>query len=271
MIDRVITSRDNTLVKRARNVRDGRVREQIFIEGLRLCEEAAHSLDRENILDVISTERMAESKRGASLLSRLAQNGKRAVLVSEPVFSSISDTKTPQGIILLALRPNTDRSSLLIRSDKVPLLVVLHQLNNPSNVGAILRTAEAAGVSGVILTTGSTDIFSPKALRGAMGSTFRIPIWTDATLDEVLRFCVELGARTICTDLQAPRAHTEIDWNVPSALLVGSEASGFAREEIALADSSFKIPMNSPVESLNVAVAVGVVLYEAARQRSVGS
>lgn len=271
MSEPVITSRDNSLVKHARAVRVGKIRDQIFIEGLRLCEEAAEALGVDDILDVIYTERFAQDERGASLLRALMREGKRAALVSEAVLASIADTKTPQGIVLLASRPNTSRSVLLESSGEWPLLVVLHKINNPSNGGAILRTVEAAGATGVILTEGATDIFSPKALRGAMGSSFRLPLWTGASFDEALAFCKEQGIRTICTDLGAERAHTETDWTLPSALIVGAEATGLERAEIARADETLKIPMRAPVESLNVAVAVGIVLYEAARQRAVGS
>jgi TrmH family RNA methyltransferase len=271
MSEPAITSRDNSLVKHARAVRQGKVREQIFIEGLRLCEEAAKALSVDSIMDAIYTDRFAQYERGARLLQALAGEGKRMALVSEAVFASISDTKTPQGIVLLASRPNTDASALLKSSDEIPLLVILHKINNPSNAGAILRTVEAAGATGVILTKGATDIFSPKALRGAMGSSFRLPLWTGASFDEALAFCVEQRIRTICADLEAERAHTLIDWTLPSALVVGAEATGLERAEILRADETLKIPMRAPVESLNVAVAAGIVLYEAARQRAVVS
>lgn len=265
----VITSRDNSLVKHARAVRQGKIREQIFIEGLRLCEEAAEALSVDNILDVIYTERFAQDERGAGLLKTLMSEGKHATLVSEAVFASISDTKTPQGIVLLASRPDTQAGALFKSSKEIPLLVVLHKINNPSNAGAILRTVEAAGATGVILTQGTTDIFSPRALRGAMGSSLRLPLWTGASIDEAIAFCRAQGIRTICADLEAQRAHTLVDWTLPSALIVGAEATGLERAEIAMADETLKIPMRSPVESLNVAVATGVVLYEAARQRAV--
>ena len=134
-----------------------------------------------------------------------------------------------------------------------------------------MRTAEAAGAWGVILTLGATDIFSPKALRGAMGSSLRLPLWTGASFDDAIAFCREQGLRTVCTDPRAERAYTEIDWQVPSALIVGPEASGLERAEIAMTDESLKIPMHEPVESLNVAVATGIILYEAARQKQLAA
>lgn len=271
MSEIMITSRDNSLVKRARAVRDGKNPEQIFLEGLRLCEEAAEALSVDDIFDVIYTERIITDQRGASLLNALKGAGKRAALVHESVFASISSVKAPQGIVLLAARPNTRRSEFLQRPNEVPLLVILHLLNNPSNAGAILRTAEAAGTSGAILTQGTTDIFSPKALRGAMGSSLRLPLWTGASLQEAIDYCRAQAIQTFATDLRATREHTEIDWTTPCAIVLGTEASGLAREEIDIADKSLKIPMRASVESLNVAVAAGIILYEAARQRAAGS
>jgi TrmH family RNA methyltransferase len=270
MSELVITSKDNSLVKRARAVRDGKIREEIFIEGLRLCEEAAQALSRDDILHVISTERIAELERGARLLKALKGGGKRIAFINESVFSSISDTKTPQGIVLLAARPDTEQSALLKNSNEVPLLVILHKINNPSNAGAILRTVEASGATGVILTEGATDIFSPKALRGSMGSSLRLPLWTGATLLEALVFCKAQGILTVSTDLHARHIYTEIDWTMPRALIVGSEGAGLEKNEIDATQESLKIPMRSPVESLNVAVATAVILYEAARQRAEG-
>ena len=266
---RIITSRDNALVKRARAVRDGRVPESIFVEGVRLCEEALGASLA--IQDVICAERITSEERGARLLRAFEEAGQLINIVSESVLASISDTKTPQGIVALASRPETGRSSLAEKASEVPLLLILHRINNPSNAGAILRTAEAAGAEGAILTEGTTDIFSPKALRGAMGSSFRLPLWTNAAFDEALAWCKTKGISTVCADLRARRTHTEIDWTRPAALILGSEATGLTMEERTQADEALRIPMRSPVESLNVAVAAAIVLYEAARQRAVVS
>jgi RNA methyltransferase, TrmH family len=266
MSEQIITSRDNALVKRARAVRDGRASELIFVEGVRLCEEALGASLA--VQDVICTERIASDERGTRLLDAFNEAGKSITTVSEFVFASISDTKTPQGIVALVQRPETNKGALLEKDGEVPLLVILHRINNPSNAGAILRTAEAAGARGAILTQGTTDIFSPKALRGAMGSSFRLPLWTNTSLKEALAWCQEHGVKTICADMRAERAHTEIDWTRATALIVGAESTGLTPQELSLADEALRIPMRSPVESLNVAVAAAIVLYEAARQRT---
>lgn len=265
MRETVITSRDNALAKRARAVRDRKVEGLIFVEGVRLCEEAhGASLPIE---DVFCTERFAVDERGARLLEALGHVCERIAFVSDQVFASISDTKTPQGIALIASRPRTGAELLVNPHGQIPLIVVMHGIGNPANAGAILRTAEAAGATGAITTRGSTDIFAPKALRGAMGSSFRLPLWTGAEFKELIEWCAVRGVRTVCADVRAAYAHTEIDWRVPRALILGGEAAGLSALEVAAADEALRIPMRPPVESLNAAVAAAIVLYEAARQR----
>src|SRR5947209_12519345 len=271
MTNKMVTSRSKAFIKYARAVRDGRHRGLMFLEGLRLCEEAFDSLSVDSILDVIHTERISNDKRGSYLLDSLRESGKHLTLVSESVFTSISNMKSPEGIVILATRPVNKNSSSLKISDEVPLLVIMHKINNPSNAGAILRTAEAMGVNGVIVTEGATDIFAPKALRGAMGSSLRLKIWTGGNFFQAINFCRRQSIRVICAELHGRSSHTEIDWTAPIALLIGSEATGLEPDEIAIADESMTIPMHPPVESLNVAVATGIILFEAARQRAAGS
>ena len=146
--------------------------------------------------------------------------------------------------------------------------MILHGINNPVNVGAILRSAEAAGATGVITTISCAYPFSPKALRGAMGSTFRLSLWKDASFTDAINWCAQHGIRTVAADVQANSRHTDIDWKIPRALIVGSESVGLNNEEIELADETVRVEMHGKVESLNVAVAAAVLLYEAARQRT---
>lgn len=265
MSESVITSRDNSRVRHARKARDGKIPDEIFIEGVRLCEQAAHAnLD---IIDVLHTEHAKADERARRVLSDVEKRFADAVVVTESVFASLSDTKTPQGIAMLATRPASNASGFERSLKDTPLIVILHKLNNPSNAGAILRAAEGAGATGVIATDGTTDLFSPKALRGAMGSSFRLPIWSGPQLHTALSWCRDHGVRTICADAQAERAYTEFDWAVACAVVVGPEANGLTASELSLSDESLRIPMRDTVESLNVAIATAVMLYEAARQR----
>lgn len=262
----MITSRDNSLLRRARFVRDGKSDDAIFVEGLRLCEEALRS--GLAIESVIFSDEIARKERAARLLEELGHVCSRLISVSEKLLGSISFTKTPQGIVLLAARPTKDESAFTSRQPNAPLLVVLHGINNPVNVGAILRTAEAAGVTGAITTQKTSDPFSPKALRGAMGSAFRLPIWTATTYDEVLSWCAERRIEAVCADLEGSRSYTDIDWRGPRSLIVGPESSGLSAAEVASTDVAVRIPMQGQVESLNVGVAAAIILYEAARQRA---
>lgn len=268
----VLTSRQNPLVKRAREVRDGRDKALIFVEGLRLCEEAARAALP--VEEVLFTEALSDGGRGSRLLEGLADSGARLVPVSEGVMESVADTRSPQGVVLLARRPRADPAEFERRLTRAPgaapLVVVLHRAANPSNAGAMLRVAEAAGATGLVSTRHTADLFSPKALRGSMGSAFRLPLWAGAELREVLGWCAANGIKTVSTSAGASLSHTEFDWAGPSAVFVGAEGAGLEAEEVAATDASVRIPMRPPVESLNVATALAVILYEAARQRGFG-
>src|ERR1700704_1006285 len=186
-----ITSRDNSLLRRARAVRDGKITESIFVEGLRLCEEALSSGLK--IEAIIHSEEIVRKERAAQLIEKMESLGAAVASVSEKLLASISYTQTPQGIVLLAARPASDEASFTARQPASPQLVIMHGINNPVNVGAILRTAEAAGVTGAIATANTSDPFSPKSLRGAMGSAFRLPVWTGPDYSEVIAWCAERG------------------------------------------------------------------------------
>jgi TrmH family RNA methyltransferase len=264
-----ITSRDNTLLRLARAVRDGKDTDHIFVEGLRLCEEARRSALE--IEAVIVSEELLRKKRAAEAIAALVQGSRRSAAVSEKLLESISYTKTPQGIVVLARRPESSEERLSQSVDKRSLLVVMHQINNPVNVGAILRTAEAAGASGVIATRNTSDPFSAKSLRGAMGSAFRLPIWTGAEYGEAIRWCGERGIETVCADAEATLTYTDLDWTRASALIMGPESTGLTDAETKSASQIVSIPMHGAVESLNVSVAAGILLFEAARQRSLAT
>ncbi|HEX8473642.1 MAG TPA: RNA methyltransferase [Pyrinomonadaceae bacterium] len=262
----VVTSRSNALAKLARTVRDGKTHELILVEGVRLCEEAARA--EIEIAHVLFTEKVRRDVRGALLLQKMKERAEHLTAVSEDVLASVADTRTPQGIIALARRPPTDCSVLERDKSEKPLVVVMHGANNPANAGAMMRVAEAAGANGMITTHGSTDLYAPKALRGAMGSSFRLRVWGGASFAEAVGWCRARGIQTVCTDARAAQSHTEIDWTLPRAVIVGGEGGGLTDDELKAADACVRIPMRAPVESLNVAVALAVVLYEAARQRA---
>jgi TrmH family RNA methyltransferase len=261
----IITSRDNSLLRHTRAVRDGLVEDAIFVEGMRLCEEALTSGLK--IHAVIFSDEIARKEKPAELIEKLSAVSERLVCVNEKLLTYVSYSKTSQGILLLASRPDASEEQLTNRQLETSLIVVMHRITNPVNLGAILRTAEATGATGAVATENATDPFSPKALRGAMGAAFRLPIWYKPTYAQALAWCKQRRVKTVCADLKAQTNYTELDWTGPCALIMGPETSGLSRAEIAGADEAVRIPMRKPVESLNVSVAAGVLLYEAARQR----
>jgi RNA methyltransferase, TrmH family len=260
-----IISRDNSLLRQARRVRDGKVTELIFIEGLRLADEAV--LSGLEIEATIFSDEIARKERVTSTLEHLETVSARTATVSEKLLESISYTKTPQGIVVLARRPQVGKEQLNATAENATLLVVLHQINNPVNVGAILRTAEAAGASGVITTRKTSDPFSPKSLRGAMGSAFRLPIWSGSEYLEVIEWCRARKFRILCAAATGNVPYTDLDWRKRTVVVLGPESTGLTDDEIAQADQSVSIPMAGSAESLNVSVAAGILLFEAARQR----
>jgi len=262
-----ITSRDNQRLKHAQQVRDGNVKDLIFVEGVRLGEEVRRS--NLKISDVLYTENFAETERGRAFLQQL-QNSNFAE-VRQNIFDALADTKSSQGIIVICEKPKTSKNSIeinLLLSEKLPLVITLHRINNPANLGAILRTAEAAGVAGVIVTKNSTDAFSPKALRGAMGASLRLALWTEADFYEVAEWAKEKDLISVCADVNAKKSYLEVDWKTPRLLVFGSEAHGLSANERERIDEDLLIPMDNNVESLNLAVSCGVILFEAKRQIS---
>jgi TrmH family RNA methyltransferase len=254
----VITSRDNAKLKLARAVRDGREPSLMFIEGVRIVEEALKSgLDIQHILissDVLDSVKLAE----LTVTQRST-----VVKVASRLFDSVADTTSSQGVMALAAKPSHALSDI-----PLGLTVVLHRVNNPSNLGAVVRTAEAAGVAGLITTTGSADAFSPKAVRAAMGSAFRLPIVQGLDFDDAIAWAKERGLVSTAADISGGLSYTDVDWNVPRLVVFGSEAHGLDERELASIDDKILVPMENEVESLNLAVSSGIILFEAKRQRT---
>jgi len=263
-----ITSRDNPKLKHARKVRDGKTRDEIFAEGFRLAEEVLRSSVEINLAFMSSG--FGRDERETELVRNLENRGAALYTVDDKLFQSIADTKNSQGMVLICRRPDTSFSHFAKRKSEKNgnLTIFLNRINNPSNLGAILRTVEAAGVDGAIVSNNSADVFSSKALRASMGSALRVNICEDAEFDDVISWARENGLKTTAADIGASKVYTKVDWNKPRLLVFGSEAEGLKDDEIAKIDEPIKIPMDNDVESLNLAVSCGIILFEAKRQRS---
>ena len=261
-----IGSRSNPIVARFRDARDGRDTRSIFIEGRRLVEEFLDSplVPRETAV----TPDSAADPRLVPLLDDLKERGAAVHIVTPSVMAFLSDLETPPGIAVRADRPlPLDLASLTTLGHPTPLIVLLDALQSPANVGAVVRSAEAAGVSAVGILPGTADPLSPKSLRASAGSAFRVPLFRTDSLQAVLGFFPAPPA-LLAADAAGAHTYSEWDWTRPCLLILGGEARGVDKKSLgALPVEGIKIPMAGRVESLNVAVAAGVLLMEARRQR----
>jgi TrmH family RNA methyltransferase len=256
-----ITSRDNARLVRARKVRDGRADELIFIEGKRLVSEALKS-------DLVLLECfVADTFDQAELREAIERSGAAVAELPERLMGTISDTANPQGIALLAERPVTKSAPFTDRNQgALPIYIYLKEVNNPSNLGAIVRTAEAAGAQGILLSPRSADPYSAKALRASMGSAFRLPIWENIGFGDAVTAAKQHSFQVAATGISAADEYLEADLARPTLLVMGSEAHGLSEEDLSMADLRIRIDLAREVESLNLAVAAGVVIFEMKRQ-----
>ena len=262
-----ISSRDNQRLVQARKVRDGHSSGSMFIEGKRLTLEALRSALDISVCFV--SQRFADSSVNAGMLDQLSVESDYIFELPDRVFSTIAATENSQGVILIAERPGNSVMAIerhLSSEGNLPIVLFMLRANNPSNLGAILRTAEASGVAGVIVSVGSADVFSPKTIRASMGSAFRLPIWSGADFEKVMIWAEKLGllSTAIVTDSQV--SYSQADFRIPRLLVFGSEAHGIYQGEINRIAESISIPMENTVESLNLGVAAGIILFEAKRQ-----
>ena len=177
----------------------------------------------------------------------------------------MSDTQTPQGVLTVLKRPEY-RLEELLKQEK-PLFAVLEDLQDPGNLGTIVRTGEGAGVTGVIMSAQTVDIFNPKVIRATMGSIYRVPFVYVEDIGETIKTMQNAGIRTYAAHLKGEKFYDSFSFREPTAFLIGNEGNGLKKETADMADFYLKIPMEGKVESLNAAVATALLMYEAHRQR----
>ena len=264
MTESIIRSRTNPLVKRLRALKErGAGSDLALLEGFTLVEEGlAAGLQ---FVEAAVTPAAEETARGRDLVDQLSRRRTPVRRVAASVLESLSEAETSQGLVALARRPAFAEDAIYAA---VPLVVVAAGLQNPGNVGAVLRAAEAAGATGAYLTQGTADPFSWKALRGAMGSAFRVPHVRGLAAGEVLQRLRRRGVTVLAAAAGSGDRYDSADLRRPVAFLLGQEAGGLDADLAAGADGLITIPMAGRAESLNVAVAAGVLLFEAARQRA---
>jgi len=186
-------------------------------------------------------------------------------IITEAVFKEVSDTKTPQGIMGTVRVSRYQPEDLLMAENAC--LLLLEDIRDPGNLGTMIRTAEGAGITGIISSASSVDLYNPKVIRATMGSIYRLPFCQTEDFYHTLQLIKELGITIYAAHLQGIPYDTEGSFCKKCAFLIGNEANGLSEQASALADELIKIPMEGKVESLNAAVAAAILMYEAARQR----
>ena len=262
MLTERITSQHNPLIKRFRSVRDGRERHILFVEGTRAVEEAFKA--DLSVESVIFSDEFITSEASQPIKQYLEACRCRGAAVPAKIFASVSDTVTPQGVALIARQPYYSVDDVLKNGS---LVIAADQLQDPGNIGTIIRTAAAVGAGGVISTRGAVDPFGHKAVRASMGAAFRLPIATDAHIPELIESARAAKYRIVAAHPTAQTLYTDYDWRKPALIILGNEGAGLSAETLLLASDRVRLPLANEVESLNVAAAAAVLLYEAARQR----
>lgn len=186
-------------------------------------------------------------------------------IVADNVFRQMSDTQTPQGVLTLLKKPSYSMEDIL--QGENPLVVILEDLQDPGNAGTIFRTGEGAGVSGIFLTKTSVDVTNPKVIRSTMGSIYRIPFLYVEDVVSLKHILKQKNIHTFAAHLQGKNSYDREDYQKGSAFFIGNEGKGLTEKAASAADCLIRIPMCGQVESLNAAMAAGVLMYEAARQR----
>ena len=192
-------------------------------------------------------------------------NGKSYEVLSDTVFKAVSDTQTPQGILCLVKKPEYKLEELL-QEEKTHLLI-LESVQDPGNLGTMMRTGEGAGISGIIMSQTTVDLFNPKTIRSTMGSIYRVPFYIAGNLSETIQKLKEQNIKVYAAHLKGKMQYDEPDYRGGVAFMIGNEGNGLTDETAGLADTYIRIPMEGKVESLNAAISASLLMYETNRQR----
>lgn len=258
-----ITSRQNPIVARYRSVAAGEDRSYVLLDGVHLVADALAA--RVDIAEAALTPDAWEQPEVAALASRLGTAGIDVLTVAAPVMSALSAMRSPSPIVALGARPRQTEADLCAVPQ--PVIVCAVDVQDPGNVGAIVRVAEAGGATGFAAAGHSADPFGWKALRGSMGSALRLPTAGRAETGRLIECARKAGCRIVASVPRGGRPPDTARLQGPLVLLVGGEGAGLPPAIVEDADERVSIPMAAPVESLNAAICAALLVYEARRQR----
>jgi len=264
-----VSSRDNSVVKHLRSLADAkhRKKEQLFlVEGVKIVEEALRDIDAVTL--VVAAPPLVQHH-GKGVLKLAESRGVDVLWISERLMDTLSESKTPQPVMAVVRMKQHSEESLL--TNDAGLIVVAHRLQDPGNLGTMIRTAEAVNASGVAITANTVDPFNAKAVRASMGSILRIPVVPVGDISSFIQTCKRRGFQTAVTVPKGGTPHFDVDLTKPTVVILGQEGAGLPQDIMAEADIPVRIPMAETIESLNVATSAAIILYEAFRQRRQGN
>jgi TrmH family RNA methyltransferase len=263
---KTISSRQNPIVRAFRDLADrpDPSGSRLLLDGAHLVREADASLELEVV--AVAASRVAERTEEGGLARSLERRGVDVLALSDAAFAAVSPVTTRSGIVAIARRQPVSATLICKRADA--FVLVIADVQDPGNLGSLLRVAEAGGVTGALVCAGSANPFSWKALRGSMGSALRLPVAAGVDVDSALGCLKTFGVRTVAAVPREGRAPDAIAWSGKLALLVGGEGPGLSEHVVGQCDTRVSIPMTPPVESLNVAVAGAILIYAARRYHS---
>lgn len=258
----VITSKDNEIVKNIKKLKEKKYRDQenkFIVEGIKMIKEAI--LENANIDKIVICEECINNGTiDKELLYEIAKED--CVYVTEKVFNTLTDVTNPQGILATINKQNSEENI----SYNEDVIVVLDGIQDPGNLGTILRTVDSVGLLQIILSEKTADPYNPKVVRSTMGAIYRVNIVRSNNIIETLKNMKKHKYEITATSLNTNKSIYDIDYS-KKVIVIGNEANGVSNEVMNLADIKVKIPMLGKTESLNAAVATGVILYEYVRRK----
>lgn len=264
----MITSTGNAQIKTVsglvKKAKDRREQGLFIVEGIKMFRE----LPKENLKKAYVSESFLKQleRQGRISEGKMLQEEYPCEIVSDEVMKYMSDTQSPQGILAVAKQFSYTLKGLLEQKANAHLMI-LETLQDPGNLGTIIRAGEGAGVTGIIMNTSTADIYNPKVIRSTMGSVYRVPFVYAEDLKAALNEVKQAGIYLFAAHLKGNSSYDKEDYCKSTGFLIGNEANGLSEELSAMADRYVKIPMAGKVESLNAAVAASILMFETARQR----
>lgn len=265
MITSTSNPRIKSLIQLQKKGKARREQKAFVVEGIKMVLEAP----KERLKEIYMSESFAQDEAHFRAAKKKASEaGCFFEILSDKVFKDVSDTMTPQGILAVVGMTVCDWKQIVMKnSNKNPLILVLESLQDPGNLGTILRTGEGAGVDGIILNRTSVDPYMPKVIRSTMGSIYRVPVAIVDELSEVIQTMSGLGMGVYAAHLKGKKSYYEADYRKGTCFMIGNEANGLSEALADMATDYILIPMSGQVESLNAGVAAALLMYEAKRQR----